>query len=92
MEDPGESRTYNFRDYDQSQIYFVSVRLDTFLESEHPARVIDIMVERMDFSSLYERYSEVGNQPFHPRMMLKVLSYAYYHGVMSCRQIWDALE
>lgn len=92
VEDPGESKKYNFRDYDQSQIYFVPVRLDNFLETEHPARVIDIVVERMDLSSLYERYSDVGNQPFHPKMMLKVLFYAYYRGVMSCRQIWDALE
>lgn len=55
MEDPGESKMYNFREYDQSQVYFVPVRLDRFLESEHPARIIDIVVERMDLSSLYSR-------------------------------------
>ena len=58
IEDPGESKKHNFRDYNQNQVYFVPVRLDRFLESDHPARVIDIVVERMDLSSLYERYSD----------------------------------
>ena len=53
--------------------------------------MIDIIVEKMDLSNLYERYSDEGNPPYHPKMMLKVLFYAYYRGVMSCRQIWDAL-
>ena len=91
MSEAGEPEKYNFRDYDQSQVYFVPVRLNNFLETEHPARVIDIIVEKMDLSSLYERYSDEGNPPYHPKMMLKVLFYAYYRGVMSCRQIWDAL-
>lgn len=92
MEKEGEPTKQNFRDYDQSQVYFVPVRLDNFLETEHPARVIDIIVERMDLSKLYEGYSDEGNPSYHPKMMLKVLFYAYYRGVMSCRQIWDALE
>ena len=91
ISEAGEPEKYNFRDYDQSQVYFVPVRLNNFLETEHPARVIDIIVEKMDLSSLYEQYSEEGNPPYHPKMMLKVLFYAYYRGVMSCRQIWDAL-
>lgn len=92
MEASREEGKYNFRDYDQSQVHFVPVKLSTFLEAEHPARVIDLVVERMDLSSLYECYSEEGNPPYHPRMMLKVLFYAYYKGLMSCRQVWDALQ
>ncbi len=91
MSEAGEPQKYNFRDYDQSQVYFVPVRLNNFLETEHPARVIDIIVEKMDLSSLYERYSDEGNPPYHPKMMLKVLFYAYYRGVRSCRQIRKAL-
>ena len=92
MEASREEEKTNFRDYDQSQVHFVPVKLNTFLEAEHPARIIDLVVERMDLSGLYECYSEEGNPPYHPRMMLKVLFYGYYKGLMSCRQVWDALQ
>ena len=91
MEPAGGEEKANFRDYDQSQIYYVAVRFNEFLEADHPARVVDAVVERMDLSRIYESYSEEGNPPFHPKMMLKVLFYAYYKGLMSCRKIWDAL-
>ena len=32
-----------------------------------------------------------GKLSFHPKLMLKVLFYAYYDGVMGCRTIWDAV-
>jgi len=92
MEASREEEKNNFRDYDQSQVHFVPVKLNTFLEAEHPARVIDLVVERLDLSRLYACYSEEGNPPYHPRMMVKVLFYAYYKGLMSCRQVWDALQ
>jgi len=87
-----EEGSYNFRDYDQSQVHFVPVKLSTFLEADHPARIMDLVIERMDLSSLYACYSEEGNPPYHPKMMLKVLFYGYYKGLMSCRQMWDGLQ
>jgi len=87
-----EHEKHNFRDYDQSQTYFVPIRLSTFLESDHPARVIDRITERLDLSRLYEDYSEEGTPAFHPKLMLKVLFYGYYKDVMSCRKLWDAVE
>ena len=91
MEPAGGGEKDNFRDYDQSQIYYVAVRFKEFLEADHPARVVDAVIERMDLIRIYESYSEEGNPPYHPKMMVKVLFYAYYKGLMSCRKIWDAL-
>ena len=68
METSGEEGKHNFRDYDQSQVHFVPVKLSTFLEADHPARVIDLVVERMELSCLYECYSEEENPPYHPRI------------------------
>jgi len=87
-----ETEEYNFRAYDQSQILSVQIRLSTFLEEDHPARVVDRVVERLDLKRLYEGYSDEGSPPYHPKMMLKVLFYGYYKGVMSCRKLWDAVE
>jgi len=86
-----DDRENNFRPYDQRQQFFVNVSKDRFLEEKHPARIIDLVVEGLDLSQIYEQYSDEGNPAFHPRMMLKVLFYAYYIGVMSSRTIWDCV-
>ena len=81
----------NFRPYDQRQRFFVDVSKDSFLEEKHPARIIDLVVEGLDLQELYDQYSDEGNPAYHPKMMLKVLFYAYYVGVMSSRTIWDCV-
>lgn len=81
-----------FRDYDQSQNVFREVHPQQLLEEEHPARVIDRVVELMDLKALYAAYPDEGNPAYHPRMMLKVLFYSYYAGLMSCREMWDGLK
>lgn len=81
--------TANFRHYDQNQDFFVSVSKKAFLDAEHPAAVIDRIVERLNLEEVYAAYFKEGNPPYHPKMMLKILFYAYYCGIMSCRTIWD---
>jgi len=38
MAEAGEPEKNNFRDYDQSHVYFVPMRLSNFLETEHPGQ------------------------------------------------------
>ena len=91
VEPVADSEKSNFRPYDQNQDFFVPVSKKTFLEENHPASIIDLIIERMDLRELYERYSDEGNPAFHPKMMLKVLFYGYYVGIMSSRTIWDCV-
>jgi transposase len=88
-EERAGEESYNFREYDQRQDFFVTVSKRRFLESGHPAAVVDEIVERLDLTKLYEKYSQEGNPSYHPKMMLKILFYAYYTGIMSCRPIWE---
>ena len=81
----------NFRAYDQTQSFFITVTKDKFLDANHPAAIIDTIIERLDLEDLYTYYSHEGNQPYHPKMMLKILFYGYYTGIMSCRTIWDSV-
>jgi len=81
-----------FRNYNQSQGVFRDIRPNELLEPNHPARVIDKVVEMLDLREIYADYAEEGNSPYHPLMMMKVLFYAYYRGLMSCREIWDGLR
>ena len=81
----------NFRPYDPDQRFFVDISRESFLEEHHPARIIDTVVEGLDLEDLYAQYSHEGNPAYHPKMMLKVLFYAYYLRVMSSRTIWDCV-
>ena len=84
-------KSYNFRDYNQEQMFFITVSKEGFLSAKHPAVIIDTIIEKLDLTELYNRYADEGNPPYHPKMMLKILFYAYYDGVMSSRTIWDAV-
>ena len=82
----------NFRSYDQAQGAFRAIIPNDLLEPEHPARIVDRVVERLDLGGIYGWYQEEGSQPYHPKMMLKVLFYSYLTGTMSSRKMWEGLK
>jgi len=65
----------NFKTYNQSQGMFITLIPDELLESDHPARIIDAIVEKLNLDKIYSYYSEEGHEAFHPKMMTKVLFY-----------------
>jgi len=79
----------NFREYNQEQAFFITVTKDKFLEDNHPVVVIDAIIERLDLSTLYSTYSDEGNKAYHPKMMVKILFYAYFSRIMTSRTIWQ---
>jgi transposase len=50
------------------------------------------VVELLDLEKLYAEYADKGNPPYHPKMMLKVLFYSYFIGLMSDKKIRQRLE
>jgi transposase len=83
----GASRT--FRDYDQHQSFLLPPSLDDWLPKDHTARFISEAVDEMlDLSSVYASYERSdGSPPYDPKMMLKLLLYAYSTGVTSSREM-----
>ena len=79
----------SFRSYlpDQSSLFPASPR--DWLPEGHLAFFISDSVDSMELGSFYELYEGDGrrNQPFEPRMMLKVLLYGYASGTFSSRKI-----
>ena len=63
--------------------------LQEWLLEGHLAYFINDTVDLLDLSAFHARYAGGGprNQPFHPSMMVKVLSYAYASGMFSSRKI-----
>lgn len=83
----GESK--QFRTYDQAQQFLLPPSLDDWLGEDDEARFISEVVDDMlDLTSIFESYESArGGPPYDPRMMLKVLLYAYSTGVTSSREL-----
>lgn len=58
----------------------------------HPARLVNEVVDNLDITTIIEKYRGGGASSFHPRMMIKVLFYSYLCNIYSCRKIERALR
>jgi transposase len=59
----------------------------------HLARFVSDLVDDLDLAAIEDTYTEErGYPPYHPRMMVKVLLYAYCTGTYSSRKIAARLE
>ncbi len=65
-----------FIDYNKKQLTF-PLDVEVHIPEHHLSRVVHTAVEAMDLSILLSRYPGGGRPPYHPKMMLKVLLYAY---------------
>ncbi|PKG22841.1 transposase [Niallia nealsonii] len=61
--------------------------IQEFIPENHVARVIDEMVEFIKEEVFFEHYQGGGRSSYHPKMMAKVILYAYSQKVYSCREI-----
>jgi transposase len=80
-----------FKPYRRGQLQ-LPTDLDELIPAQHLVRVIDQAIEKMDLSPLLRQYKGGGTSSFHPKMMLKVLVYAYSQRTYSSRQIAKALR
>src|SRR5690606_23057073 len=58
----------------------------------HPVRLVNEVVEKLNIDHIVSRYKGGSTTSFHPRMMIKVLFYAYLSNIYSCRKIERALQ
>lgn len=80
-----------FKPYEQYQLSLLPPSLDELISKDHFVRFLDRIVEQLDFTELYNSYSEEGNTAYHPKMLIKTLIFAYSIGVRSSRQIESKL-
>ena len=76
-----------FKEDLQHQNLILPPSLEELITQVHPARVVSKVVDSLDISSLLEEYKGGGTSSFHPRMLLKVLIYAYLNNIYSSRRI-----
>ena len=83
---------YHFRPYSPNQMVLFPQRIDKDIAEEDPVRLVSGIVESLDLSSFRKLYKERGRSPYDPKMLLKVIIYAYMNNIYSCRKIERSLK
>ena len=67
-------------------------RLDEDIDQDEPVRIIDSVVESLDLRGIHKLYKPFGRRAYDPKMLLKVVIYAYMNNQFSCRRIEKLLK
>lgn len=71
---------------------FLTVNPNEDVAENDPVRVVDAIVEGLDLREFKKLYHEKGRCPYHPKMMLKIILYAYMNNIYSCRKMERAVQ
>ena len=77
-----------FRPFDRDQLLLMPPSVAEWVPDDHLARFVGDLIETLDLRAIEDTYTEErGYPPYHPRMMVAVLLYAYCTGTYSSRRI-----
>lgn len=82
----------HFRPYIPNQTVLFPQRIDEDIAGNDPVRMVNALVDGLNLEGFKKLYKECGRSPYHPRMMLKVILYAYMNNIYSCRKIEKLLH
>ncbi len=81
-----------FKPYLQHQDQLLPQSYDEVIEPDHLVRVVNETIERLNLRALVAQYKGGGTSSYHPKMLLKVLVYAYSKKIYTSRKIAAALR
>lgn len=81
-----------FKPYIMNQGQLLPQSYDEVIEPGHLVRVVNETIEKLDLSSLEAKYKGRGTSSYHPRILLKVLVYAYCKKIYTSRKIVAAMR
>jgi transposase len=80
-----------FKPYSMGQL-LLPTNLEDLIPENHVVRRVDAAIEKMNLDPLIRQYKGGGTSSYHPKMLLKVLVYAYTQQIYSSRKIAKALR
>ena len=81
-----------FKEYTPAQAFLLPPSFDELIEANHPVRVVNDIVDKIDLSLLIKQYKGGGTSSYHPRMLLKVMVFSYLSNIYSSRKMEAALK
>src|SRR5438105_8958864 len=88
----GKTLSVVFKANHQNQGMLLPPDLNDLITTNHPVRVVNDVLDKVDITSLLHQYKPGGTSSYHPRMLLKVVIYAYINNVYSSRKIEEAVS
>src|SRR5688500_12320320 len=94
MEKPTCPMEKTYRPYDPDQLFLLPPALQDWVPEGHLVHFLSDVVDALDLNPILVRYEREarGYPPYHPRMMTKLLLYAYAVGIPSSRKISQRCE
>lgn len=80
-----------FQHYTQNQLAMFPLDIGQLIGESHLVRVVSYFVDGLSSELLEQPFEKEGKPPYHPKMMMKVLLYAYATKLFSSRKIERAL-
>lgn len=81
-----------FKPYSPNQMMLLPPSLDELIPVKHPVRVVNEVIDSIDISPLLQNYKSGGTSSYHPKMLLKIMVYAYMTNIYSSRRMENALR
>lgn len=80
-------KTPVFKPYDQSVMPLIPPSWDEFITENHPVRVVNDVINRINLEKLYAEYQGGGRANYHPQVLLKLVVYGYLNNIYSSRKL-----
>ena len=75
---------------DKEQIILFPEAVCDYIDGNHLARFVEIIVEQLDFKELDEKYKSFGQRAYNPKVITAVIFYGYAIGIFSSRKLDDS--
>ena len=80
------------KSYSNKDRLFFLLNPNEDIAENDPVRIVDAVVESLDLKEFKKLYREKGRCAYHPKMMLKLILYAYMNNIYSCRKIEKVVQ
>lgn len=87
----GKGLTVTFKATLQNQLALLPLDLNDMVAPNHPVRIVGDILDKIDISQLVGNYKTGGASSYHPKVLLKILVYAYINNIYSSRKIEEAV-
>ena len=86
-----KSYNKNYNQFNDNYQLVLPLNLENLIPEDDSVRLLSHVLEGLDYTKLYKAYSSVGRKPaVEPKIMFKIISYAYSQNIYSSRKIEKA--
>ena len=85
---PGDS----LMEVERKQAMLLPPSLDEMVSANDPVMVVDRVIDQIDIRPLISTYKGGGSSGYHPKMLLKVIVYAYWRNIYPSRKMEESLK